>query len=279
MIRFFGVKVNDYMSLDRIATYFKMNRSLKWIQYIYLDNDFIRWTLNANVEDHQCFIYEYGVICFVNFYEEEMRQFLSIIETIETISYEKYSRMYDAYRINYQLDKGIELYSGAPLIPIEVATIRPLIASVLSKSIALNHVEGMLTDMIESVEPLLNSMGSGRFRVNKKAVQSFGKVLGFKYHLVRHLKLFDRIHQSDHSVELKQVYDTISNHFELEDRYQIIEKKIEEIKNITNQYYALGHSNNEQRLLLFEAIILALFPIAGLISHGYILRFIAFILE
>ena len=64
----------------------------------------------------------------------------------------------------------------------------------------------------------------------------------------------------------------LASEIELTDQYavvpdfEIIESKINDLKNIVSSYYSLSYNSNERRLLLFEIFLLALFPASHLLG-------------
>ncbi|MBF4692679.1 RMD1 family protein [Fusibacter ferrireducens] len=272
-IRFYSFKVRETFDLDKIADYFKKTRSLKWSDYIVLDNHLLESTLKRTVKGHEVILYQFGVVTFINFYEDEMRNFLSLIDQIEAIDYTGFAKNYEHFELEVGAF-GETLYEDLQTIPHKQIT--EMIAETTAKSVGLAHIEMALQQLMDQVEPLLIQMSHGRVKVDRRTKRVLGEMISFKYKLAQSVGLFDK---PSTSIALKEWHEYILEYFELNDRYIILEGKVDDLKKMLFQYYKFNHAIKDRRLFIFEIVLLTFFPISSLARSGALARFIEWIVH
>jgi len=55
-------------------------------------------------------------------------------------------------------------------------------------------------------------------------------------------------------------------YFEMNDRYKILQSKINDLQEITELYTSLSQNQTEHRLVMFESLLLLLFPLFYIIE-------------
>lgn len=270
-IRFYSFKVRETFDLDKISGYFKKTRSLKWSDYIVLDNHLVESALKRSIKGHEVIFYQFGIVTFINFYEDEMRDLLSLIDQIEPIDYTGFAKDYEHFELEVG-EFGETLHEGLQTVPHKQIT--EIIAETTAKSVGLAHVEQALQKLMDQVEPLLIQMSHGRVKVDRRTKRVLGEMISFKYKLAQSIGLFEK---PSTSIALKEWHEYILEYFELNDRYVILESKVDDLKKMLFQYYKFNQSIKDRRLFIFEVVLLAFFPISALAKSGALGKFIEWI--
>ena len=265
---FFCVILRDELNLRAYADYFSLNKPLSFKQALHLDQDAIAWALHVREQTHDkkaewqgatflpdqlgkyCILYAYGVVCFINFQEEEMRALVALFHQIEPVDYQSFGNMYEGYQTSTS------------------EAVIPVLSEVLAKSVSLNQIEKRLEGLLDHGDTLLDRMARNKLLLNKKSQRQVGKVLAYRYRLIKYLRIFDRPIFTATESRLEQAYDEAAKEFELEDRYEAINKKLMELRRIDEAYFKLGQKRTEIRLYLFEVLLLATFPLVSLMNDG-----------
>lgn len=272
-VRYYSFKVREKFDLDKIAEYFKQTRPMKWTEFILIDNALVETVMKRSIRGHQIYLFEFGVLTFVNFYEDEMREFLSFLNQIEPVDYDSFAKYYEHYEVQMG-EYGEVLMENMPLV--QHKQLVEIIAELTAKSVGLAHVEDAMTRLMDQVEPMLIQMSNGQIKINRRTKNVLGEIIFFKYKLVQSVKLFEKPNASG---MLREWSDSLQEHFELSDRYVILNRKSDDLKQMLIQYYKFNHSLKERRLYLFEVLLLASFPLASLIQSGRMTSFIKWIMS
>jgi len=272
-VRFYSFKVRETFDLDKIAAYFKRTRHLKWSAYIVLDNHLVESILKRPIKGHEVRLYQFGIVTFINFYEDEMRDFLSLIDQIESIDYNGFAKYYEHFELPIG-EFGETLHDSLQTVPHKLLV--EMIAENTAKSVGLAHIENALNTLMDQIEPLLIQMSRGNVKVDKRTKKVLGEIITFKYKLAQSIGLFEK---PSTKLALKEWHEYIIEHFELSDRYVILESKIDDLRKMLFQYYGFNHSRKERRLYIFEIVLLAFFPLSSLIKSGTFSQFVHWFLQ
>jgi uncharacterized Rmd1/YagE family protein len=135
-------------------------------------------------------------------------------------------------------------------------------ATVLAKSTELHKIETELNRVLDESEQLINYLNIGRLRANsQKVVAIIAQCTRFKYRSIESVRLLDRPSEFDKTIETRKVFDNMSSFYELNDRYTTILSRTDVLDSITEEYFNYKSNQSERRLLMFEILLLAIFPI------------------
>lgn len=265
-IRFLAFKISETLDLELLSSFFKLTRTIKWKDFLKLDNEMIETVLNRGVTDHKVYLYAYGCIAFVDFYEDEIRLFLKFIETIVPVDehyFYQYVAHYEAYIGDYgegYLFKS-DLTSQMPFKQIE-----QVIAEAVSKSVALEAMESQMEDLMERIEPLILQMDRGRIKVSRKTLKILGHIISFKYNMAQNIDIYHKDEMVKEHLVIDDTHQTIYQYFELYTRYQRLMKKNQDLRKIVLRYYEFNAARKERQLYLFEVFLLVLFPLTTMLG-------------
>ncbi|MBI4160739.1 MAG: RMD1 family protein [Candidatus Yanofskybacteria bacterium] len=135
-----------------------------------------------------------------------------------------------------------------------------IISYVLSQSVALERYENEIEENLNEVGAVienLKSLGRALLR-ERELLKQIGKVLAVKQVAVAHLSLFDKPEEAWESPELEVLYNQLRREYEMEDRFDILDEKI---NFLSDNAKMLMDFVAEKRNAFLEMIIIALFVI------------------
>lgn len=135
-----------------------------------------------------------------------------------------------------------------------------IISYVLSQSVALERYEEEIEENLKELGKIIENLKiHGRPMLRERALlKQIGKVLSVKQVAVAHLSLFDKPDEAWESPELESLYGQIQREYEMEDRFDIIDEKI---NFMSDNAKMLMDFIAEKRNAFLEMIIIALFVI------------------
>lgn len=266
-LRFYSFKISANLDLDSFAAYFKFTRPMKWTDHIFLDNHLIEGVLKKEVVHHGVYLYEYGVVTFVGFHEDEMREMLDFFSGLREINYVYFAKFYAYFTLSVG-DYG-EVRIGQDMLS-TAKEIQPLVASLCAKSAGLMYMETALEEKMNRVAPLLHQMSLGKVRIDRHTQKILGEIIAFKYNLLTTLKIFDKDLLLGESTKEKEAIRQLAKTFNLEDRYEVAQKKLDELRKMLYRYYSFHHNKKERSLYLFEVFLLAMFPLSYFVKSSHI---------
>ncbi|MBS7528676.1 RMD1 family protein [Fusibacter paucivorans] len=262
-VKFLSVKLAEKLDLSAIASVFNVTRTVKWQEVLLIDHELVELVLKRPVEKREVYLYSFGVATFVDFTEAEIRDFLAFIAQIQTVNYDDFAMYYDHY------EAVVGDYGEWIVTPTLTIPFRPMIkhiAEAVAKSTGFMHTEAHLNRVMDSVEPMITKLAAGRSRITKTTMRIVRETIVFKFKLTRNLKLFERPSDAEFDNISREGYDWLSNHFELDERYQINAQKIETLKRMVYQYYHFNQNRKVRSLYIFEVFLLMLFPLVRMLS-------------
>jgi hypothetical protein len=78
--------------------------------------------------------------------------------------------------------------------------------------------------------------------------------------------IFDRPASTGRKLLLRDAYDKLADYYELDERYDLLEKKAGQLRNIVRSGSAQRFRRQEKRLLAFETFLLMLFPLSHILG-------------
>ncbi len=261
-IHFNCYKIAEKLPLDKLASFFGIKIKTSWNNYLVLDEAQINTVLKHKVSHKQVYVYDFGCITFVNFNSDELKIMLDYIESIAgKIDYNLYINYQDTHIIPIDEHNIIHLWNSSEETFIYNGFILPIVATILAKSTALKKIEYEVSQLLDNEEVLILNLQKRRSRGNaRQFAATAAAILRFEYSIINNIRIFDRSQNTAEKMQYRAIYDKLSNYYELQDRYEILEKKATELRNITKAYSNYSFDVQNRRLLLFEVFLLALFP-------------------
>lgn len=149
-----------------------------------------------------------------------------------------------------------------------------IISYVLSQSVALERYEDEIEENLKELGVIIENLKThGRPMLRERALlKQIGKVLSVKQVAVAHLSLFDKPEEAWESPELESLYNQIQREYEMGDRFDIIDEKI---NFMSDNARMLMDFIAEKRNAFLETVIIALFIIDLIPLFIDLLKFLA----
>mgnify|MGYP001245896558 CR=1 FL=1 len=264
-ISFNCFKIASRLPLDRVASHFEIQRPVSWQNYILLESGRLDRVFKFKGPQKQAYLFDFGCVVFINFDLESMKHFIGYLDSITgNIDYSFFARYSDSHVIEIMQDGICSLWHGSDRRIEYFEGIITVVSLALAKSTALMHIENRLASMLDESERFIEFLQKGRLGTkSRKFVKVATKVLRFEYETINNLRIFDRfVPLSDRPAAEKEAYKIMEEYYELLERFEIIESKIEDLKGIIRRYHYLSQNTIESRLIIIEIFLLALFPLS-----------------
>lgn len=271
---FKAIAMCSEFNISVLQKYYGVTRKIKWEEPLILKNG--RLSKYKDFGNKMVYIFYFGTIVFVNFNNEEIKEFIEQLKNIEgsikNISADMIYDCIDDFQIIEDTEEEINI-DVSKVKTVEQYHIN-MVAIVLSKSVALETIENRVSTVSDEVEDVINRFKKGQiFRNEKKMVSTIGSVLSFKHTIISYIMLLDKPDAVWKNEESKAFFDDLCDMFELNDRYESITAKTDFLINST-QIFADFSNSKKSTLLELVVILLILIevinafkePIIGLFS-------------
>lgn len=256
-------KVATRLPLVQIASYFNLINDAGWKEYIKIGSDEIEKIFMYGSRNKSVYLYKYGCITFVNFKYHEIQYFFEYLNKIYVdLDNKLISKFSETHIMTVDKDGFVRLWEDSEEIYKINNTLLDIAATVLAKSTELYKIETELNSVLDESEQLIDYLNIGRLRANSKRVISIiARCTRFKYRSIESVRLLDRPPEFAKTIENRKVFDDLSTVYELNDRYTTMLSRTDILDSITEEYFSYKSSQSERRLLMFEIMLLAIFPL------------------
>lgn len=246
-------------NISNIAKYYNVTKKFKWEEPLV-----IRGALLENIKDYEnkgVYLYYFGTAVFVNFGHDEIERYVrhikSIPDSIKSINPDMNYESFEDYKI-VEIKNGDEEIEFNAYVTKEAEQYHfDMTALVLAKSVALETIEKSVDVVFDDSEKIIKSMKNGKLNINeKKSVALIGKILDFKHTTISYIMLLDKpaITWKNESAEI--FFNDLAEHFELNDRNEILNAKIETLLDTIEIFADLSHSKKSTNLELIVILLI-----------------------
>jgi len=267
-IFFYTYKVAERLPLLKISSFFNINQDVGWKEYIKIDGIKIENILKYDSSKKAVYLYKYGCITFKDFNQNEIYIFLEYLKKIYVdIDNKLLSQFNETHVIYLYSDDNVILWESSEEKFHYHNKIDDIVASVLAKSTELYKIDAELSDVLDEAGKLISYLNKGYLRANtKKVISIIAKCIRFKYRSIESVQLLDNPSEFNRTIESRQTFDVMSNFFELNERFTILSNRMDILDSITGEYFSFRSKQAEKRLILFEILLLCIFPLLQIIS-------------
>ncbi|WP_010248446.1 RMD1 family protein [Acetivibrio cellulolyticus] len=268
-IKIKSVKVAPVLPLDKIVELLGTPMKFRWDEYITLSGNELDLVLKYNTENKHVYIFKYGCISFANFEDDEIYTFIKYIESFGSkINYSLLYKYYEIHYIKVLPNQKINLWQNSNVEYDYSDTLIHVTSIILAKSTELSSFESDLNMLLDDAEKFITYLQKGRLGFyRKKSSVLISKMLRFEYDSIHSIRILDRPGFVEQTSELRDIYDIISKYYELDERLSVVNGKIDSLHDLLDLYSNLSFKQTENRLILFEIFLLALFPVFHLFEH------------
>lgn len=261
-------KVAPKLPLMGIAGFFNLSQGIGWKEYLKIEGKEVEQILKYTSAKKAVYLYRYGCITFMNFNQDEITIFLDYLETLFVeLDYQLLSHYNESHAVIFSREGEVYLWEGADVKFQDYQHTADIAAAVLAKSTELSAIETELSEVLDDADYFINQLKRGYLKANThKVISTIVKNIRFKYRSLESVRLLDRPSEFNRTFGARQMYDALSKHYELDERYEVIFNQMEVLDSITGEYFSFRSKRSEKRLLIFEIVLLALFPILHILS-------------
>ncbi|WP_425801199.1 RMD1 family protein [Desulfitobacterium sp. Sab5] len=261
-------KVAPRLPIIRIASFFNLKQDIGWKEYLKIDGAEVEQILKYASAEKAVYLYKYGCISFLNFNRDEITVFLDYLETLFVeLDYQLISHYNESHALILSSEGEVYLWEGADHKFQDHQQMADIAAAVLAKSTELSSIETELSEVLDDADYFINQLKQGYLKANThKVISTIAKNIRFKYRSLESVRLLDRPSEFNRIFKARQMYDALSGYYELDERYEIIFNQMEVLDSITGEYFSFRSKRSEKRLLIFEIVLLSLFPILHILS-------------
>ncbi len=281
-MRFIGYKISSAIDLKKVAAFFSLPAAESWENSITLCGQQLMEVYKYKLLSKRITLFEYGCVVFQNFKSDETGIFFNYLQSIiGNLDYKMLVRYNENLISEVFMDNSALLWKGSKKRFAYKDDLADIAVVVLAKSIALSKLEADVELLLDEAESFFTVLAGPKRRFferlhhrtsnikSSKYSSIMAHILKFEYESAVSIRIFDRPSKADRSMALRDAYDELAEYFELQDRYDVLEKKIAELRNISRSYSTQHFWKQERRLLLFEIFLLALFPLSYLV-HDFL---------
>lgn len=267
IIIFNTFKAATKLNLVQIASYFNLKNDVSWKEFIKIESDSLEEIFMYASTNKSVYIYKYGCISFVNFKQHEIQYFFEYLTKIYVELDNKLLSKFTESHIMMVKEGFVKLWEDSEEEYEYNEILVDIAATVLAKSTEMNKIETELSKVLDDAGQLIGYLNSGRFRANSnKVISIIAQCTRFKYRSIESVRLLDRPPEFDKTIEIRKIFDDMGNFFELNDRYLTMSSRTDVLDSITEEYFSFKNKQSEGRLLKFEIMLLAIFPLMHFIS-------------
>ncbi len=212
------------------------------------------------------FIFSYGVVCFFNFDNAKINEFIRLIS--KHCNYFDDSELTKEYQI---VPKAEELFFGikkAELTYFDIETLRIIMLN-LAQSVAMDYYfqkTRVLLDQTNKHTVYLEK--TGKLEISDKKLKKFiGKTHNLKNQVVENLRIFDSIPDSQQSDYLIMVDAKMKTALFMDKRFDNINKELEIIGEHLEYFSNLINHGSSMKLEWIVIVLLGIFVLNLIVSH------------
>jgi len=263
-VRFTGYKISSGIDLKKVAAFFRLPAPKSWEDCIILGEQQLAEAYKYKLPSKKIYIFEFGCVTFENFHMDETGEFFKYLRLITgEYDYRMLARYNESLAIKVFEDHRVSLWKGSTRTFPYSDSLAGIVAVVLAKSVALSKVEADVDPLLDEAGDFIAKLQSGKLNTGtRKFASTMAHILRFEFESAAGIRIFDRPSEANRGLILRGAYDELASYYELEDRYEVLEKKVSELRNIARSYSTLRYWKQENRLVLFEVFLLVLFPLS-----------------
>ena len=249
--------VNGELDLNRLALRFGIERRYRWEEPMRLNP--VTFTPSAAGDNAWVYLYYFGGIVFINCGDEMLARCIEGLKThVEQLREQPQLPFREDYQLRISPVEVTSITNDCAVMPQFKPELFEIICFVVAKSVALELIEERVDTVFDEVGGMINRLGHGVLELSDKALARLASsVLGFKYASISQIMVLDKPEITWDNDEADRFYQTISNLFELQPRYQEIKHKAETLLDVTDVFSNLSHARRSARLEWIIIILIA----------------------
>jgi required for meiotic nuclear division protein 1 len=238
--------IANEIDLNKIASDCGIPKKYTWEEPLILQEDILKSILKKNVAEHQkVLVFSFGSVVFINHsHPQEITDFLNYIHRFEpdinVITPERYS---DDYSLHIGETDKLQMTDEYVIAPEYEMFYPELISTVIAKSVALEKTEEQLSKILDKLETMIDRLEKGKLRISdKELARTTARIVRHEYNTIAYIMILDKPDITWTNSNAGELYDRMSDFFELNDRYAILKNKTEILYNMMEGFSTISHS-------------------------------------
>jgi uncharacterized Rmd1/YagE family protein len=135
-----------------------------------------------------------------------------------------------------------------------------LVAAVLAKSVVLAEYESGAAQVFDQVEPFAISLQTQKFRRGRAEalLKQIGNCLMIQHKIVGRVEIIDKPELLWEYPELDRLYTRLEDEYEIRERHQALERKLDLVSRTAETALELQHQNTGLRLEWYVVILIVI---------------------
>ena len=266
-VEFNCYKISEQLAIKELGSSFGISERYKRKEYIILKDNQINEILKYKTEDTFIFVFENGIIVFVNIDENERMVFLDYISKLFVkINYNQFNKYNEMQSVIIKSNKAyLEEYEE-----ISFRNTNEFITEMvktLATSVTIEKMEDKIKALLIDAEEMIDFLQYGRMNIGLKKVYNINyKLSKFRFESMKNIALYSHSKIKNDKYASDRKYEKLYKYYELEERALVIKNKVKELNNISKKYNSYILSEKMQRSYIFEIMLLMIFPLVSLIG-------------
>lgn len=209
------------------------------------------------------YFFNYGVIVFSGYREEEMKDIIRAIQS--QLKDPETTWMRDEFQIRVDPSKETSFeFAEAVVVKLDEMVVRVAMLN-LAQSVALDHYHSVSEDLLTQVKGFANQLErTGKLKISRNNMHRFlGKALLTQNDIAENIYIFDAPDLTWENEYLDKLHQGLIKHFDLKVRFAEIEYTLRIIENNLTVFREIIHQR-ESNLLEFIIILLILVEVFDL---------------
>jgi uncharacterized Rmd1/YagE family protein len=257
------------ISLDKVSSHFGINKKYKWEDFLTLREEHLKGVLPVP-EEKSAVIFPFGSVVFINMEHHEIVDVVEYLKKIESNLKNADYKFGESYMLEIGVDEPSVDFTSMSVSEYKNYHM-DILATVLSKSVALEKVEKDLNSLLDEFEGIVDFLEQGVLNISdEKIAKMSSRILGFKFHTISYIMLLDKPDITWENQEAEALYMQLSQFYELKDRYEKIQAKSETLMDITQVLGALTQHKRGNKLEWLVIILIGFEIFLTLIEYIFL---------
>jgi uncharacterized Rmd1/YagE family protein len=266
---FISIKAYPAIDLQKTADFFGLPLPEARERSIIIEGEALSEIYKYEIRQKRVHIFSFGCLVFEDMEIDETDRFLEIIQPITgEPDYKMLLRYRESHDSVITEDGTVRLWpeSTDSTFPPGVE-LSHTIAAVLAKSAALSKEEEDLSMLLGEAHKYINRSNDGVLSTGAHMyAATMAHIVRFEKESAAGFGILDRPASTGRKLLLRDAYDKLADYYELDERYDLLEKKAEQLRNIVRSGSVQRSRRQEKRLLVFETFLLMLFPLSHILE-------------
>jgi uncharacterized Rmd1/YagE family protein len=257
------------ISLDKVSSHFGINKKYKWEDFLTLREEHLKGVLPVP-EGKSAAIFPFGSIVFINMEHHEIVDVVNYLKKIESNLKNADYKFGESYLLEVGVDDPSVDFTSMSVTEYKSYHL-DILATVLSKSVALEKVEKDLNTLLDEFERIVDFLEQGILNISdEKIAKMSARILGFKFDTISYIMLLDKPDITWENQDAEVLYMQLSQFYELKERYEKIQAKTETLMDITQVLGALTQQKRGNKLEWLVIILIGFEIILTLVEFIFL---------